>query len=402
MRIANYGFGFAVSVVLARALGPHGYGIYTTAFVVAATLAILVQLGLPSLVMRETATALADGDGPRMAAIWAWANRKALVISFALVVAGGFLYFFRDHSATEIWAYALALAFVPFVALSNIRAGALRGLHHVVLAQFPEQAVKPGAMLIMALSLGSLLPASPSVAMGMRLLSIVLAFVVGAIFLRQKRPVDSFDLHLPRPQVSLPSFRSVAAFAFVAGATNINQYTDVLTISLFCSPEKVGVYRAVWQCSMLISFGSATAAAVITPLFARYHHQGDRIALFGALRKARLLSLAIALPGLLLILLFGEKLINHLFGAGFTEGVPVLVLLAIMQTVNALFGPLGSLLNMMGREATSGRLHILAAGVNVVLNLILVPLYGIMGAATATFASYIILNTALIWVAQRQ
>jgi len=396
-RAANAGLGFAVAVVLARALGPYGYGIYSTALVVASTMAIFVKFGLPNLVMRETAAAAVDDDESRMADVWAWATRNALVISFVLVAVGGSILYLRSGtSTTEIWTYAFALAFVPFVALGAIRAGALNGLRHVVLAQLPEQVVKPGMMLVMALSLGSLLPASPSVAMAMQFIAIAISFAVGAALLRKKRPADAVRSHNPLSHTSMPSLRSAAAFALVSGATQINQYADVLTISLFGSPEEVGIYRAVWQLSLLISFGTAIAAAIITPLFARYHRQGDRLALLGALHKARLLGLAVALPALLFILVYGENLISYLFGAGFTVGAPVLIILALTQTANALFGPLGQLLSMTGHEAISARLHILAAGANIALNLLLVPQYGIMGAALATLGSYLILNIFLI------
>jgi len=70
LRVANAGLGFAVAVMLARTLGADGYGLYSTAFVIASVCAIVVQFGLPNLVMRETATAAVSEDWAHMRAVW--------------------------------------------------------------------------------------------------------------------------------------------------------------------------------------------------------------------------------------------------------------------------------------------------------------------------------------------
>ncbi|KEO57110.1 oligosaccharide flippase family protein [Thioclava indica] len=398
LRVLNAGLGFTTAVVLARSLGPHDYGLYTTALVFASTLAIIVQFGLPNFIMRETAAAAVDDDGPRMAAIWIWATRNALLLSVAVMLLGGMSVAYVKHNApiAELLTYALAIAFIPLTALGALRAGALRGLRHVVLAQLPEQAVKPGLMLLMALALGTLLPAQPGVAMAMQFVAVTLAFLVGAALLRLKRPEGALPSAFPIRYLATPSLRVAASFALVAGATRINQYADILTLSAFRSPAEVGVYRAIWQTSLLIAFGSGIATMIFPPLFARYHAQGDRVALRVTLRKARLMGTAAALPPVLALLFLGDSVVGKLFGPAFFDGLMALKILAVMQLANAIAGPLGAYLSMTGREVISARLHLVAAGVNIVLNIALVPSLGMTGAALATLISYVLLNLTLV------
>ena len=76
-----------------------------------------------------------------------------------------------------------------------------------------------------------------------------------------------------------------------------------------------------------------------------------------------------------------------LFGEAFTVAYPVMFVLMIGLLVKASFGPVEYMLSMAGEErACAGALAIAVAG-NITLNLVLIPPYGIMGAAAATAIS---------------
>ena len=101
-----------------------------------------------------------------------------------------------------------------------------------------------------------------------------------------------------------------------------------------------------------------------------------------------------------LLPLGSEWLLATLFGHEFGRAYWPLLLLAVGQLVNAWFGPTGMLLNMTGHEREVTRAVTVAAGMNVVLNLLLIPPFGVVGAAIATSASLVFWNIWL-WLVAR-
>ena len=82
--------------------------------------------------------------------------------------------------------------------------------------------------------------------------------------------------------------------------------------------------------------------------------------------------------------------------------VRCLCIVAIGQLTNAAFGSVAALLNMTGHEKDTMRGMFIAFVVNVVLNLVLVPEYGMVGAATATAISIFILNAVLRYYVKKR
>ncbi|MBB4212447.1 polysaccharide biosynthesis C-terminal domain-containing protein [Rhodothalassium salexigens] len=398
LRVTNAILGFGVAAVLARTLGAEGFGLYSSAFVIASVCAIVVQFGIPNLVMRETATAAVSENWARMRAVWGWAGRGATVFSLAIVVFGIIVLSIlgRGMEAGQLWTYALALGLVPLLAFGALRGGALRGLQHVMLAQLPEMVVKPGVMLGLALMLGLVVPATASSAMAMQLAATGVAFGVGAITLWRKTPAAAAALASALGPGPMPSKSTIVSFALVAGSTQVNQYLDILTLTVFRSDTEVGLYRAAWQLSLLVGFGTAVGGAIFPALFARYHAERDRKGLVKALNSARLVALAPALPLAGLCFLMPGNILSFLFGPEFAAGALVLVIFAALRLILGVAGPLGPYLNMIGKEQASGRAHLMAAGANICLNIALVPSFGGAGAAVATAVSYIFLCTLLI------
>jgi len=103
----------------------------------------------------------------------------------------------------------------------------------------------------------------------------------------------------------------------------------------------------------------------------------------------------------ILFVALGRSFFNLVFGPEYDASyVPLLILLA-GQMVNSAAGSVGFLLNMTGHERETARGMAVAATLNVVLNLLLTPLWGVQGAAIATAVSMIAWN-ALLWWAVHQ
>jgi O-antigen/teichoic acid export membrane protein len=103
----------------------------------------------------------------------------------------------------------------------------------------------------------------------------------------------------------------------------------------------------------------------------------------------------LALPAFAALALMGEPILAFLFGAEYGGSYLPLIVLALGQLLAALAGPVGLLLAMAGFEKDTARVMGLAAFVNVVLNLALIPRFGPAGAAAASVVTLAVSNIIL-------
>ncbi len=85
LKLASTALGFILVILLARSLGPEGYGVYAFVFAIVSLLAIPTQLGLPQLVVRETAKAQAAERWGLMRGLWRWSTLVVWLFSFVVL-----------------------------------------------------------------------------------------------------------------------------------------------------------------------------------------------------------------------------------------------------------------------------------------------------------------------------
>ena len=111
----------------------------------------------------------------------------------------------------------------------------------------------------------------------------------------------------------------------------------------------------------------------------------------------------IALPAMAvtLLLIAGGKLLLPRVGEGFEVGWLALVFLALGNLVLSINGPASLLLNMTGHQDATAKAYGAAAAANIALNIILIPRFGLAGAALATMVSTGAMSCWLVWIASR-
>lgn len=404
IKVFGTGIGFGLAVVLARVLGPEGYGVYAFVLSLIMLLAIPAQVGLPQLVVRETAKAQASDQWGLMRGLWRWSNLFVALFSVLMVTIGLLaLWVGGEWLGEHRWqTLAVGLALVPLIALANVRGAALKGLRHVVLGQLPESILRPGLLLAMVLiavwswNAGALTPAD---VMGLHGIAAFTAFLIGAALLLRARP-EALRAG-PKPEYESRYWRQAAMpLAMLAGLKLINAHTGTIMLGVIRSDEEVGVYRVVVQVAMLVVFGLQAINQVMQPYFARLHARGELERLQRLVTYSARIILLAALPLVLVMLAFGGPLLDFLFGAEYRLGAIALAILALGQLVNAAMGSVGMLLNMTGHERDTVRGVAIAAVSNVVLNLALIPTFGLEGAAAATAITLLIWNLILRYSVQ--
>lgn len=398
-RVAAILSGLLSAVVLARVLEPSGYGIYSYVFAIITVVMIPVHMGLPTLILRETARANAAEDWSLLRGIWRWAG---CVISggAALAVCGIIIWLFvveRDMAAAQRSTLLWGLPLIPLMALSAARASALSGLRLPVRSHLTDQVLRPvvlSALLLAALGVGVLV--DPARAMMFHSIAAVLAFAAGAALLAQARPAPMREPG-PLRMKHRAWAMAVLPLSALSAVQVVNESADLIMLGIFRTDTEVGLYRIAVSSASLAAIGLTAMGMVLAGHIAHALAQKDYEALQRMLSAAALASTAVTTMVLVGFALVGEPMLRLIFGAEYTGAYPALIVLIVAQFVNGFFGMNAAVLNLAGLERRTLIAFAISVGVNIALNLALIPQFGGMGAAIATLSSTTTWNV-LCWL----
>ncbi|WP_208586125.1 flippase [Gracilibacillus suaedae] len=178
----------------------------------------------------------------------------------------------------------------------------------------------------------------------------------------------------------------------------ISQKTDIFMIGYYLNNENVGIYRVALQIGTISSFVLVAFNMIFAPTISSLFNRGDMNKLSYMFKTITKWVVTINLIAFGLIVLNSAEIMS-VFGEEFVSGNVALILISIGQVVNVGVGSSGYMLIMTGFPKYEMYNNFLTVSINVILNLILIPKYGIEGAAIASLASVSIANiTRLLMV----
>ena len=402
VKLLGVGVSFGAQIVLTNVLGAGGYGRYVYPLAWAQVLLLPAVLGFDTANLRYVAAYLGRSDWGflrgflrRSYQITAASSVLiGLVCAAALILFGGYL----DPALLAVF-WILPLL-IPAQALLKVGAATLRSLRHVVLSQLPTSIIRPvllaGGVLALAFVWDG--GVTPQAAMGIEL-GVAVASVVFVFTLTRRRMPRA--VHQARPQFETREWTTVAGtLLLLAGFRVVLNRTDVLMVGAFLGTTEAGIYNVAVRIADLITFGLAAVNVIAAPMFSQLFAQGKT----GELQ--RIIDLAtkgifLATVPLALIVIAAGQLVLGAFGDEFVAGFPVLTVLLAAQIVNALAGSVGYIMAMTGHQKESARVIGICAVVNVVLNLVFIPIWGAIGAAITSVITTIMWNVILVLYIKR-
>jgi O-antigen/teichoic acid export membrane protein len=168
-------------------------------------------------------------------------------------------------------------------------------------------------------------------------------------------------------------------------------WTDTLLIGRFRSAAEVGVYSIIGTLLTPATIVSTAVGQMFAPRVSVEDARGDRIELAGMLKRVTHWNTAISLPFFALLAVIPAALLSS-FGAAYTVGASALAVLAVGQFLNTAAGPLGLVINMSGRQYLTMTNNALVATINILVCLLLIPRFGLTGAAVGTASALTFVN----------
>lgn len=383
--MASSAIGFGTQVLLARLLGTSDYGWYAYLLAWIQVLLIFSRLGFDSAIVKYAAQYHSNGSWSLL--------RGVLQQSFLIVGIGSALVSMLTYVLItnidvgipdEIMPAAkLAIILIPLLSLSVLRHEALRGLKRIVRAQFPEQVLRPALLGVLLVAVGLVLEREVTLvsAIVLNLVCAAAAFMLGAYWLRKALPRE---LYTTAPEFQTGEWLSVAAPMLLMSAMYmVLGRTDLITLGLLSEASDVGVYSAANTISTVAMFGMSAANSIAAPLISEYYSKNDHASLqhVATVASQGILTFAILVSAALLLL--GETFLGW-FGSEFVVGYSALAILLVGIVVSSFAGSVGFIMVLTGHQRQAAAIISVVAVANVFANLILIPKYGIAGAAVAT------------------
>ena len=191
----------------------------------------------------------------------------------------------------------------------------------------------------------------------------------------------------------------------------IMSWTDKLMLGILDSPDvvsglltnsaQIGVYHTAFKLSMFATIGLMAIKSIASPKFAELYKQNEFKLLEKVTQQSTKLIFWTTLPLVIVFILFSEKLML-LFGDEFRVGIFSFIVLSLGRVVVSFSGAAGNLLQMCGKQVIFMNVAIVGSLVNIILNLTLIPIYGIDGSAIATMISLIVFNLLLVYFVKRE
>jgi O-antigen/teichoic acid export membrane protein len=316
-----------------------------------------------------------------------------------LLVAGGVAWFAYRNVVEIRNALWLAFLLLPVSALMVPCGATLVGLQKVVSAQIPSLLVQPAGFVLLAGGAWLLFPESisPSSVIAIYLLVTCLSLALAALMLRRAMAsCGGVSMAVVKPVYEVRAWlKSALPLMLMGGMFLANANTDILMLGAMVGPEAAAVYKAATRGADLILFVLAVVNTPLAPLVAKLYAADDRERLKRGVTKAARLSFVLGIGVAVVLILFGRWFLS-IFGPAFVSGHIALDLLCMGQLAALIGGPAGIVLMMTGHEREMAISAVVTAVLNVVLNALLIPVWGIEGAATATAISTAVWASLLV------
>lgn len=388
---------FLSEVLLARILGAPEYGMYALVMAWLQVMVIVALLGSNQLLLRFVPVYLSMTDWPLLRGVLRQCVRITLLISAtAVLIAAGILFALQDRMDSHVQtSFLVGFAVLPFAALSAQRQAILRGFHRVESALVPELIVRPSLLiaLLLAFAWGMNASVSATTALGMNGLAFVVTFALGWYWQRRVIPAEA---NAVQPDTRTREWLRVALPLFlIAGLQLLIIRLDILMLGAIAGREQAGIYAAAGRIADVVVFALVSANAIVAPMIAGLYARKDIGGLQQVLTMLARGIVLFTIPLALAVVYFGRDILD-MFGDGYRTAYVPLLILVCGQMVNALSGPVGFLLAMTGYQMDSLRILVLAMFLNLALNIGLIPLFGILGAAIATGVSTVLWNLLML------
>lgn len=388
-------------LTVARTQGAGSLGSFALSLTVMQLLSIVALLGLDTWLTRRIAALKPQGDMQGIGR--AYRSVVGLTLGSSLLI-GGVLFLSAPIISTSIFGKpglsdhlrTISIA-LPLLVLITVHASVFRGIKNMIgFTLFKALIPCLNALILLATQAG-LREISPATAYVISA-ALVLA---GYVFFWRRDSNFSTDAN-SAPPLQWRSLVGESLPMMITGSVFfIMNWVDNLVIGIFRTEAEVGLYDSAFKMASMAAITLMAINAIQAPSFAEHHSKQETGKLKASVRRSGMLLFYTSLPISLFLFIFPEWILSF-FGPGFPEAADCVRILVVGNFINAWTGSVGILLQMTGYHQQYNRIILYASLLSVVMNLVLVPILGIMGAAISSSATKALQNLAATVLVHRK
>ncbi len=385
---------FLLALILARLLGASGYGVYAEVLAVVTICIPFAVIGIDFLFVRFVSAYSAKEEHALLKGLL-YVGLKTVIltslfIGFLLSIAAVALPTLSNQLRHGL---ILGAVLIPLLSLLGIMQSALQGLKKIALSQISINIVRPSVTVVAVILLSLFIGITSTIALTVLVIFTAISLVLSTIFL--------YKLIYPKIAHVFPSYKkkywlaTALPLLLLSGAYVIITQIDILMIGSMINASAAGIYAASVKIATIVLFGMGAVGTIFGPLVAELYHLKKLDEIKRLVHQGILLSMIFSIP-VALLLIIGRRQILDLFGVEFGVGSAALVILIIGQLFNTSTGPIAFVLTMTGHQKHAAKILWFATGGNIILNILLIPYFGIVGAAIASMITTITWNLAMV------
>ena len=398
LKVVGVALSFLLNVLIARQLGTAATGLFYLNLTIISVAGIISCLGLENTFLRYTSSGAAHNDWASIKGLY----KKGLILSlpfsvlltFLIAIFAGLIAFhvFKKPEAETI-IRIMAMAILPTV-LILLHAELFKGIHRIayylLIHSIGVPALSILAFFVLCVQLnmglkgvawGHFIATFSTALLGVGLWrSVTHSKMIGV--------ADDFQWH--------PLLKSSLQLFWVNLMNFLMMWSSILFLGIWGTSDAVGIYATAFRTSMLTSFILIAVNTVAAPKYAEYYSLNQMRSLEETALTSLKMMFVLAVPPLVVFLMFPDWIMG-IFGSDFKQGGVCLSILACGQFVNVSTGSVGYILMMSGHEHLLRNAITISGILNLILNLCLVPQFGIIGGAIATATSISILNLIAVY-----
>ncbi len=388
--VAQKAFSFIYFTLIARFIGVENVGLYVTALSYSSLFSILTDLGLTPVLIRETA------KGGEHSSQEILGNVLTVKVCLSLVAYGILMllgYFLGLPLQLRQLIFVSGLIMI-LDACSLTFYGVLRG----------HQNLRYEAMGVVGSQLTTIIFGSVVLWFHGPVILLLASLAAGSLF-----NIFWGFFVLSRRYKIIPKFifnkkllKMMIAFALpfaLAGIfTKVYSYIDTVLLSSFLGPKAVGYYSIPSKITFAFQFIPMAFAAALYPAMSRFFVQ-DKLQLERLFEKGMIFLAMLALPLSFGIGAMADLIIIKIYGPAYLPSVLPLKILLTSLVFAFLGFPIGSLLNACHRQTVQTAVMGTVMAINIIMNIILIPKIGVVGAAIAALTGNFLLTfLGYLWV----
>lgn len=203
-----------------------------------------------------------------------------------------------------------------------------------------------------------------------------------------------FKLHASLGKPSLHQLKSLYNYAKYNIISSVGgfiyNWMDVALIGLFLTTTEVGQYEIAWRVSLLFILLSTALSQALFPQISKLGKIGNKRKIEELISNYLTYSLILIIPGFFGAIILSEQVLSIVFGKEFIVASIVLVILMAEKLTQGIQLVIGKSLQALDFPNLAARATVYGVVLNLILNVALIPYYGIEGAAMATAISSLV------------